>query len=119
MVGNKLGSTQYWPNPPPKTRSKRKAPLKSEVDDIHKAELGDSKLQEASSPVDTRISNDGTIKVNSCYAKTNMDQSISDKRFSTPTKVDGKLTNDENVDAVNHETPSDLCTSKKPGDESM
>ena len=119
LVENKLGSTQYWPNPPPKTHRKRKAPLKSEVDDIHKAELGDSKIQEASSPVDTRISNEGTIKVNSCYAETNMDQSLSEKRFSTPTKVDGELTNDENVDVVSYETPSDLCTCKKLGYESM
>ena len=119
LVGCKLGPTQYWPNHPPKTRRKRKAPSKSEVDDILKAELGDIKLQEASSPVDTRISNEGTIKVNSCYAETNMDQSLSDKRLNTPAKVDGKLTNDENVDAVNHENPSDLCTSKKLGDESM
>ena len=44
LVENKLGSTQYWPNPPPKTRRKRKAPAKSEVDDIHKAELRDKKL---------------------------------------------------------------------------
>ena len=89
------------------------------MDDIHKAKPGDSKLQEASSPIDTRISNEGTIKVNSCYAETNMDQSLSDKGLSTPTKVDGKLTNDENIDVVNHGTPSDLCTSKKCVDESM
>ena len=89
------------------------------MDDIHKAELEDSKLQEASSPVDTHISNDGTIKVDPCYAETNMEQSLSDKHFNTPTRVNGELTNDENVDAVTHEAPSDLCTSKKPGDESM
>ena len=59
------------------------------------------------------------MKVDPCYAETNMDQSLSDKCFSTPTKVDGKLTNDENIDVVNHGTPSHLCASKKIGDESM
>ena len=119
MVENKLGSTQYWPNPPPKTHRKRKAPLKSEVDDIHKAESGDNKLHEASSPVDTHISNDGTNKVDRFYVETNMNQSPSTKHFSTSLKADGELTNDENFDSVIRESPSDLCTSKKPCDESM
>ena len=119
MVENKLGSTQYWPNPPPKSCRKRKAPLKSEVDDIHKVELEDSRLQEASSPLDTHISNDGTNKVDPFYAETNMNQSPSAKCFSTSVKVDGELTNDENFDFVTREFPSDLCTPKKPCDESM
>ena len=118
MVENKLGSTQYWPNPPPKTHRKRKAPLKSKVDDIHKAESGDSKLQEAGSHVDTRISNDGTNKVNPFYAETNLDQSPSVKRFNTSVKVDGELMNDDKMDSVTHEFFSDLCTPKKPCDDS-
>ena len=44
LAENKLGSTQYWPNPPPKTHRKRKDPLKYEFDDDHKAEPGVSKL---------------------------------------------------------------------------
>ena len=44
LAENKLGSTQYWPNPPPKTRRKHRASLESEVDDVHKAESGVSKL---------------------------------------------------------------------------
>ena len=118
LVENKLGSTQYWPNPPPKTHRKRKATLKSEMDDIHKAEPGDSKLQEASSPVDTRISNDGTNKVDPFDAETNMDQYLFDKRFSTSVEVDGKLMNDDKIDSVTHEFISDVCTPKNPCDDS-
>ena len=116
MVENKLGSTQYWPNPP-KTRRKCKAPLKYEMDDIHKAEPGDSKLQEASSSLDTHISNDVTNKVDPLDAGTNMDPSPSVKRFSASTKVDSELMNDVNFDSVTHEFLSDLCTPKKPCDE--
>ena len=47
LAENKLGLKQYWPNPSPKTCKKRKAPLKSEVDDVHKAEPGVSELHEA------------------------------------------------------------------------
>ena len=119
LVENKLGSTHYWPNHRPKTCRKRKAPLKSEVDDIHKAESGDSKLEEASSPIDTHISNDGTNKVDPFYVEINIDQFPSVKHFSTPAKVDGELMNDENVNSITREAPFDLCTSKKPGDESM
>ena len=88
LVENKLGSTQYWPNPPPKTRRKRKAPLKSEVDDVHKAEPGVGRLQEASSSLDTHISNDVINKVDPLDAGTNMDPSPSVEHFSTSTKVD-------------------------------
>ena len=41
LVECKLGPTQYWPNPPPKTHRKRKAPVKSEIGDVHKAESKD------------------------------------------------------------------------------
>ena len=82
MAENKLGSTEYWPNPPPKTRRKRRASLKSEVDDVHKAERGDSRLQEASSSLDTHISNDVTNKVEPLDARTNMDPSLSVKRLA-------------------------------------
>ena len=44
LVGCKLGPTQYWPNPPPKTRRKRKAPVESEVGNVHKAETRDKEL---------------------------------------------------------------------------
>ena len=118
MIKNKLGLTQYWPNPAPKTRRKCKAPLKSEMNDIHKAELGDSKLQEASSPVDTHISNDVTNKVDPFDAETNTNQSLFAKRFNTSVKVDGELMNDDKMDSVTHEFFSDLCTPKKPCDDS-
>ena len=76
FIENKLGSTQYWPNPSPKTRRKCKAPLKSEMDDIHKTRTGDGKVQEENSPVDTHISNDVTNKVDPFDAETNMNQSL-------------------------------------------
>ena len=117
MAENKLAITQYWPNPPSKTRRKHKAPLKSKVDDIHKAEPGDSRLQEQNLPLDTHISNDVTNKVDPLDAGTNMDPSPSVKRFSAYTKVYSELMNDVNFDSVTHEFLSDLCTPKKPFDE--
>ena len=119
LVESKLGPTQYWPKPLPKTRRKHKAPIKSEVDDVHKIELRDKELQEANPPIGTYISNDGIMKVAPCYAETNMGQPLSDKCFSTPTKMEGRLTKNEDVDAVNIENPSELRTPKKHGDESM
>ena len=110
---------QYWLIPPPKTHRKRKAPVKSEVDNVHKDELRDKELQEANPPIGTCISNDGTVNVTPCYAEKTMGQSLSDKCFSTPTKVKGRLAKNEDVDAVNYENPSELCTPQKHGDESM
>ena len=89
------------------------------MDDVHKAKLGVSRLHEASSSLDTHISNDITNKVDPLDAGTNMEPSLSFKRFSTSTKVDGELMNDENFDSVTREFLSDLCTPKKPCDESM
>ena len=88
------------------------------MDDIHKAELGDSKLHEASSLVDTRISNDVTYKVDPFDAETNMNQSLFVKPFNTSINVDGELMNDDKMDSVTHEFFSDLCTPKKPCDDS-
>ena len=88
------------------------------MDDIHKNGTGDSKVQEASSPVDTRISNDGINKVNPFDDERNMDQSLFVKRFNTSVKVDGKLINAGKIDSVTHEFISDLCTPKKPCDDS-
>ena len=96
LVGCKLGPTQYWPNPPPKPHRKHKAPLKSKVDAVHNAELKYKELQEANPPISSCISNDGTTT----------DQSSSDKCLSTPTKVKGRLTENEDVNTVNYENPS-------------
>ena len=50
--------------------------------------------------------------------ETNMDQYLFVKCFSTSVKVDGKLMNDGKIDSVTHEFISDLCTPKKPCDDS-
>ena len=117
--GCKLGPTQYWPNPPPKTCRKRKAPVKSEIGDVHKAESKDKEIQEANPPISTGIIDDGVVNVALYYAETTLDQSLSDKCFNTPTKAEGKLTKTKNVDAVNYENPSELYTPRKHGDDSM
>ena len=59
------------------------------------------------------------MNVAPCYAETTLDQSLSDKCFSTPTKAEGKLTKNEVVDAVDYENPSEMYTTRKHGDESM
>ena len=59
------------------------------------------------------------MNVAPCYAETTLDQSLSDKRCSTPTKAEGKLTKNEDVDGVDYENPSELYTPRKHGDESM
>ena len=87
------------------------------MDDVHKAETGFSRLLEASSSLDTHISNDVTNKVDPLDAGTNVDPSPSVKRFSASTKVDSELMNDVNFDSVTHEFLSNLCTPKKPFDE--
>ena len=89
------------------------------MDDVHKAKLGVSRLQEASSSLDTHISNDVTKKVDPLDAGTNMDPSPSVECFSASTKVDSELMNDVNFDFFTHEFLCDLCTPKKPCDESM
>ena len=118
LAENKLGLTQYWPNPPPKTRRKRRASLKYDVDDVHKVDPGISKLHEASTPLDTHIGNDVPNKIDPLDAGTNMDPSSSVKCYGASTKVDSKSMNVKKSDPVTHEFLSDLCTLKKLCDES-
>ena len=88
------------------------------MDDVHKAERGVSRLQEASSSLDTHISNDVTNKVDPLDVGTNMDPSSSVKCYVASTKVDSKSMNVKKSNPVTHEFLSDLCTLKKPCDES-
>ena len=44
LIECQLGPTQCWLNPSPKTRKKRKAPIKSEVSNVHEAESKDDEL---------------------------------------------------------------------------
>ena len=48
-----------------------------------------------------------------------MNQSPSEKCCSTPAKAEGKLTKNEDVNAVDYKNPSKLNTPQKHGDESM
>ena len=73
LVECKLGPTQYWPNPPPKTHRKWKAPVKSKIGDVHEAESKDKELQEVNPPISTCISDDGVVNVAPCYVDTTLD----------------------------------------------
>ena len=97
MTENKLRSTQYWPNPPPKTHRKHRASLKSEVDDVHKADPRVSKLQEETQPLYTHIGNDVPNKIVLLDVGTNMDPSSSVKCYGASTKVDSKSVNVKNM----------------------
>ena len=110
LIECQLGPTQYWPNPPPKTRRKRKATIKSEVGDVHEAESKDKEIPKANPPINTGIDNDGVVNVAPCFAETTLNQSPSDKRFSIPAKAEGKLTKNEDVNAIEYGNPPELYT---------
>ena len=119
LIECQLGPTQYWPNPPPKTRRKRKATIKSEFSNVHEDESKDKELQEANPPINTGISDDGVGNVAPCYSEATLNQSPSDKHCSTPANTGDKLTKTEDVNAVDYKNLSELNTPHKHGNESM
>ena len=64
LIECQLGPTQYWPNPPQKTRRKHKAIVKYEFGDVHEAESKDKELQEANPPINTCVDDDGVRIIN-------------------------------------------------------
>ena len=119
LIECQLGPTQYWPNPPPNTRRKWKATVKSKVGNVHEAESKDKELQEANPPINTGISDDGVGNVAPCYSEITLNQSPSDKRCNTLAKTGDKLTKTEDVNAVDYKSLYELNTPRKHGDESM
>ena len=82
-----LGPTQYWPNPSPKTRRKRKATVKPEVNNVPKTELEGKGLEEAKLPINVDISNEDVGNTVPCRSEVALNQSPPDKSYSTPVKT--------------------------------
>ena len=64
-----LGPTQYWPNPSPKTRRKRNATVNLEVSNVPETESKDKELEEAHTPINAGISDDGVGNVAPYYSE--------------------------------------------------
>ena len=101
-----LGPTQYWPNPSPRIRKKRKA-IKSEVNNTFETVSEVKGFGEVSIPINDGISNDDDGNTVPCGSKTVLNQPLSGKGHSTPAKTEEILTKNKSDNDIECKNPSE------------